>query len=72
MNNPLAPFVRVTKVTLRVVREVETKLVEKSTGRVLHQTGERVRRREGKEEEEGEGVITFCLLTLVTKTPFQN
>ena len=39
-----APYTRVTKVALRVVKEIKIKIVEKSTGRVLDQYTEEVRK----------------------------
>ena len=49
VNNPSAPFMRVTTVAFRVVREVERKVVDKRTGRVLDLSCEQVsmRRRRG-------------------------
>ena len=41
-DHPSAPYIRVTEVVFRVVKEIENKIVEKSTGRVLDQYTEQV------------------------------
>ena len=43
-DHPSAPYIRVTEVAFRVIKEVENKIVEKSTGRVLDQYSEQVRK----------------------------
>ena len=44
-DHPTAPYIRMTQVAFRVVKEVENQIVEKSSGRVLDQCFKQVRRR---------------------------
>ena len=41
-DHPTAPYIRVTKVAFSVVKEVENKILEKESGRVLDQACEQV------------------------------